>query len=573
MALDGALRLDVAGESQRRELTLDDFRTGEIILHIPEPDENIEITATFESNSGKTWTRHATVEPARLRSWRYYVQRCVDTLLEYGTDRYGARGSPLFMAVLDVQTLVSPERPELLDALVRLEEDRLHRRAERGANPWYDQALLRSMVRLTKVTGEKKYAEAVDACLEYFLEHCRKPDGGPGYRNGMPVWGTHIFWDCYRDRPGGDGQGVGPHEILVYLPEWERMYAVHPEGVKRMVEGIWRWHIVDKKTGMHNRHDDGRRGCDFAFSGGSFVLAFAFMYRATSEDHWLEKAKLVADWHWKNRNAETGLVPDAPSLGSRYDATHAMTCVTGPHVTQLLRASEVSGDPHFRARAFSYLKAYDRYGWDEKTGSYFGMLTLDGTPVPGGVELDREGNPIPEQKRKDPSNYGAWAPAGHVDIWRTAIYSYEFPLVAAQASVYAYEQSAADGSSGDPDLLRIAERWARAIERELPPRTGRRWKIHLEEAMPAAVSSGGTYAENYGRVISFFVHLARATGETRYLAQAEKLAREAVEKLFHNGLFRGHPAKPYYETTNGVGFLLFALLELDSPSENLGGAL
>jgi len=26
---------------------------------------------------------------------------------------------------------------------------------------------------------------------------------------------------------------------------------------------------------------------------------------------------------------------------------------------------------------------------------------------------------------------------------------------------------------------------------------------------------------------------------------------------------RGHPAKPYYEATDGVGFLLYALLELD----------
>ena len=37
--------------------------------------------------------------------------------------------------------------------------------------------------------------------------------------------------------------------------------------------------------------------------------------------------------------------------------------------------------------------------------------------------------------------------------------------------------------------------------------------------------------------------------------------------------FLGHAAKPYYETTNGVGLLLVALLELDSPHEDLGGAL
>lgn len=118
-----------------------------------------------------------------------------------------------------------------------------------------------------------------------------------------------------------------------------------------------------------------------------------------------------------------------------------MTSVTGPFMSQLLRASEVSGDPYFRDMAVSYIKAYDRYGWDEQAGNYFGMLTLDGTPVLGGVELDREGNPIAGKTTKDQSNYGAWAPAGHVDIWRTSIYSYEFPLVSAQAAIYAYEQS------------------------------------------------------------------------------------------------------------------------------------
>ncbi len=169
------------------------------------------------------------------------------------------------------------------------------------------------------------------------------------------------------------------------------------------------------------------------------------------------------------------------------------------------------------------------------------------------------------QTTKDTSNYGAWAPTGHVDIWRTSIFSYEFPLISAQAAIYAYEQSA------DPQLLRIAKRWAAAIERELPPTTGRRWTSELEAAMPRA-RTGGTYAENYGRAISFFVHLHRAANERRYLEQAEILAREAVENLFENGLFKGHPAKSYYEATNGVGLLLHALLELDSPKTNLGGA-
>jgi len=53
------------------------------------------------------------------------------------------------------------------------------------------------------------------------------------------------------------------------------------------------------------------------------------------------------------------------------------------------------------------------------------------------------------------------------------------------------------------------------------------------------------------------------TGERQYLDHARALADMAIGKLYHKGLFRGHPAKPYYEAVDGVGYFLYALLELD----------
>ena len=293
--------------------------------------------------------------------WRDYVTQCLDTLIEHGTDRYGDKKTPLIMAVIDVRTLESPEKPELLDTLVRLEVGRLRRRGERGCKLWYDQALIRSMYRVSKLTGDAKYTRAADAYLDYFFQNCHKPDDHEDvYRNGMPCWGTHIYWDCYKDQEAEYDDGVhssGPHEILVYHPEWADIYRINPKATKRLVDGIWKWHIVDKKTGKHNRHDDALLEntfdfyirdpgtiCDFSFAGGEFIQAFAFMYSVTKEQHYLDKARLVANWHWQHRNQETGLVPDAPSTGDRYDASHSMTCVTGPFVSQLLRAYEVSGE-------------------------------------------------------------------------------------------------------------------------------------------------------------------------------------------------------------------------------------
>ena len=103
--------------------------------------------------------------------------------------------------------------------------------------------------------------------------------------------------------------------------------------------------------------------------------------------------------------------------------------------------------------------------------------------------------------------------------------------------------------------------------------------------MPAVKDTGGTYAENYGRAISFFVHLYRATDNPKYLKLAEQLAQEAVDKLYVEvelpgddgdaktyGIFRGHPAKPYYQSNDFVGILLHALLELDTPDQHYRGA-
>jgi len=55
----------------------------------------------------------------------------------------------------------------------------------------------------------------------------------------------------------------------------------------------------------------------------------------------------------------------------------------------------------------------------------------------------------------------------------------------------------------------------------------------------------------------------KSTGQQAWLAAAQALADRAIEKLFRNGLFLGHPGKDYYEAVDGVGYLLNALLNLD----------
>ena len=70
-----------------------------------------------------------------------------------------------------------------------------------------------------------------------------------------------------------------PHELhAIHKIDWKRLYSVDPAAVRREIEAIWEWHVVDKDTGEINRHRDGERGCDFSMSAGAFVEAFAFLY-------------------------------------------------------------------------------------------------------------------------------------------------------------------------------------------------------------------------------------------------------------------------------------------------------
>ncbi|MGI9428688.1 MAG: hypothetical protein ACR2NM_08530, partial [Bythopirellula sp.] len=55
-------------------------------------------------------------------------------------------------------------------------------------------------------------------------------------------------------------------------------------------------------------------------------------------------------------------------------------------------------------------------------------------------------------------------------------------------------------------------------------------------------------------------------GEDHYLFSARDMAKDAVSSLYFEGLFRGHPNKPYYEEIDGVPLLLEALVELDQRS-------
>ncbi|MFH1265698.1 MAG: hypothetical protein ABIK89_08210 [Planctomycetota bacterium] len=477
--------------------------------------------------------------PEEVENRRYldYARECIELLIRHGTDRYGAIHSPLLMNILDVRTRTCPEDPLALDEAFRV--TRRGRRGPAGGNLYMDQPTLRAMFALSRAAGDSRHASFARDCLNYNME--RLVD-----EKGFFWWGWHRHYDAYRDLM--TGHSGNPHEIHVQEIIWPELWSVNPEAVTRQIEAIWEWHIIDKITGECNRHGDGQRGCDFAMSGGEMLYAFTFLHSKTGDRKWLDRAILVANYYWNSRHPETNLIPNRPNAGrDRFDGSHFDTSITGFLCRSLLRAFELSGEPLFRDQAVAYLKAYDHYGYDTEAKQFWGSLKLDGTPVPG---------------PRVASGYAQYEPRGHIDMWEPYVAGYENPIYTAQVYAFAYQQTK------DKEFLEAARRWAGCIRRVFPPRScadntwygpyAKDWAPH------------GTYAGLYGRTISFLLHLHRLTGEDEYRQFAREVAQEAVSKLYYQGLFRGHPAKPYYESVDGVGYLLYALVQLDQSLEGSG---
>jgi hypothetical protein len=479
--------------------------------------------------------------PVKSEPYTPYVEKCVDLLMEYGTDRYGKIHAPILVSILDVESRACPETPMKLDEQWRV--TRRERRNPAGANLLTDQPLLRTMRWLSLVTAKEKYIKFSHRYIDYYINNLID-------EKDFFWWGWHRHYDVYKDMM--DGHAGNHHEIhAINSIDWEMLWAVDSGAVQKEIEAIWRWHVIDKKTGEINRHGDGKSGCDFSMSAGAYIEAFVFMYAKTNETHWLDRAKLLANYYWTRRHPGTNLFPDRPNAGEeRFDGSSFVTSITGPYCHSLLKAYELTNESLFKDQAIAYLKAYATFGFDKESGRFRGALNLDGTGVPGPRIFGR---------------YAQYEPRGNLDLWEPYVAGYQYAIYTAQAYVYVYQLT------NDEEFLVTATRFAAWINKTPPG------SIESENSWYKDYSAGpgrqGTYAGKYGRTISFFLHLYIVTRDRRYLDVACRWADTAIETLYHNGLFRGHPAKPYYEAIDGVGYLLYALLQLDIVLENPGEVL
>ena len=120
---------------------------------------NATIRALFLAGLTSMWLGLGS-NAAAATPWRNYVGTCLDTLMNYGTDRYGSVHSDMLVAILDVNTLTSPQNPPTLDDTYY--DGGNNKRSVGGANFWYDQETIRAMYRLSSMTGDAHYAAGAD---------------------------------------------------------------------------------------------------------------------------------------------------------------------------------------------------------------------------------------------------------------------------------------------------------------------------------------------------------------------------------------------------------------------------
>ncbi len=442
-------------------------------------------------------------DPAK--GYLHYVRACLDTLISEGTDRYGAVRSPMFASLLDMETHRIPD-----DTPPPIPGQRTGDRAVRGGNLFHDVMMLRACDLVTKLTGDAKYHQTATAYLTFFLENCPQP-------TGLFPWGEHAHWDFFAEAPGHH-----VHEFLGGVPTafWDRMWTLHPDALRGEADGVLN-HVVDLETFDFDRHADigkplpiprprGMGFLDFPRHGGFYVHLWTTMHAKTGEAKYLAWSHGIIDHTRSSCDPKSGL-PPACTRTDRAQ-TIAVESVLSLSIS-MLEASRLLAPGRDRRRYESVATAYlDR------------ILQLPHRPERGEFLVCFPAG------TDDPG-----AGASYGDPYRYA-YGGGFSADDAVLLVAAYRLTA------DRRALELAEAFAGYYAENDPPPP---WEI--------------VRAHTYASILGLFTDLYDVTKKPEHLAQAERYAQLAVERLFWRGMFRGATSINHYEGDLMVGNLVYNL--------------
>lgn len=466
---------------------------------------------TYESGKGE------------VTSYSKFVESHLNKVISRGLAVHGPDPCPMWMSSLDIATGQYPKddrRPAHIGKRVYRNID-----APKGSSLYWDQPALVAAHVLSGLTGSAPYADAADAYVQAFLHRCVA-------KNGVFLWGNHYYFDVYQGKTVWFKSEEEPkivdfstedgwlHETRPIPPAWELFWRVDAEATERCIRRLAEMHVFDQATGGFNRHADKRRDHAFLEAGGILVETLAWLSGRISDEALEELALRVAAFSFRHKGP-SGLLENNPTT-DRWDK-FVCTTEVGLWAGSLLRAADYTGMSDFQDMAEKAVLAYLEHGFDKQASRFYGQLRVaDGTPV-------SDISPYPYQPRV------------HTSLWEPLFPTHDYPMAFAET------------------CLSLLKRTNNHVFEEAVLR----WVAIVREDTPANGGKGG-YAEHYGRCIHFLLGAAWLLDRNDLEAQARDLADEAVAVLFSNEMFRGHPGEDRYDAVDGVGFLLLALLALDS---------
>jgi hypothetical protein len=249
---------------------------------------------------------------------RFYraAYRYADALLKHGRDHYGPRATPMFVHMIDLRTLEVPKQRTAAawrEEMSSWHEDKnyLLWGKDRSSTDWaqdsnllWDTESIRLFEALTRATGEDRFHRAAVEYMRFFLKHCISPT------TGLFAWGEHVAYNVTDDQVHGKR-----HELQHAAPLWEELWSIDPDAVRREIEGIYRYHISDKRSMAFDRHANFWNGAPERDQAtilgyvGTYVSSFAFLKAKTGDqkyDDWARRLVLA----FQSKSDEQGLYPD-----------------------------------------------------------------------------------------------------------------------------------------------------------------------------------------------------------------------------------------------------------------------
>ena len=434
------------------------------------------------------------------------VRKFADTMLDKGRDNYGPKKTALWCGVINVEDYSVPQHAKDVPEPPGV---RASDRSVGGTNLYQDVSSLRTFQALSKVTGDPRYEQAARDYVRDYLAAARDPV------TGLLAWGEHLYYNVHRDKVSGRAF----HELLEWTPPLDLLWDVNPQATTREIEGL-KYHFLAEdpasKGWIFNRHADWGKAQyqtpevsqPWIKHSALYAYYYSFLFSKTRDRQWRERALGIGELYWNHRNPATNLTVGCIGDARPWTQDANMGSISHLSYWLLKTASLDPTNTAARDHALTMLKAFARYAWDAETKSYYQSVKTDGTPI--------------KQRAVDPWKFAYGGGSSLITFGRVTAF--------------------AARTENDADLREAAIRAVNIVNAAPLP----------EVFTPQEIGFG----------IHLNLDVYGLTGDKAYLAQADRLGKIAVEKLWANGLFRRTPGDKFYEAKVGPGDLASALLRL-----------